>query len=209
MVSQDNRLLPLTPADRSLRESEQANLREYLAGSGGGYGTIAEQAHLRDYLAIVLKRKWLILSLMLVVTSLVAVQMYRLPSIYEAAVTIQIEPKRNILQTKGDMIVTASSDPAYWPTQLKLLENPELARQVVLTLGLHNNPAFLGGQAGTGLVSSIRRIVSRNRAATPAAQEAAVPVVTDTNDYSAGALTPEQLAKLEPYENVLRSNLVV
>ena len=37
-----------------------------------------------DYVRLLWKRKWLILSLMVVVTSLVAIQMYRLPSIYQA-----------------------------------------------------------------------------------------------------------------------------
>src|SRR3712207_7873132 len=55
------------------------------------------------------------------------------------------------------------SDPTYWQTQLRLLENRALARQVILTLDLQNNPAFLGGQAQTSVVDSIRRIFSRDR----------------------------------------------
>src|SRR5918911_4521253 len=143
-MSQDNRLLPLTPAatapiDRPLRDLAQT---QQVTGSY----SLPEPTHLRDYLNIVLKRKWLIISLVTVVTTLVAIQMYRLPSIYEAQTTIQIEQKaKSLLRTK-DLVVNAGTDPAYWNTQLKLLENPRLHRQVILQLGLQNNPAFLGGQ---------------------------------------------------------------
>src|SRR5918912_3902060 len=160
-MSQDSRLLPLTnPAgqiDRPLRELAQN------VPVTGSY-SIPEPTHLRDYLNVVLKRKWLILSLVTVVTTLVAIQMYRLPSIYEAQTTIQIEQKsKSLLRTK-DLVVNAGNDPAYWNTQLKLLEEPSLHRQVILQLGLQNNPTFIGGQARPSLLATLRRALSGNRA---------------------------------------------
>src|ERR1700755_2242467 len=88
-MMQDNRLLPLSSSetlDRPLRD---------LAQPAPLVATVSSQepAHLREYLNVVLKRKWLILSLMVVVTSLVAIQMYRLPSQYEAQTIIEIEEK--------------------------------------------------------------------------------------------------------------------
>ena len=85
-MSQDNRLLPLTPGqnlDRPLRDLIQPD-------KGNNTYSLSEPTHLREYLSVVLKRKWLILSLLVVVTSLVAIQMYRLPTIYRAESTIQI-----------------------------------------------------------------------------------------------------------------------
>lgn len=205
-MMQDNRLLPSSLSsetlDRPLRDLAQPSPVAALAPS-------TEPAHLRDYLAVVLKRKWLILSLIVVVTSLVAIQMYRLPSVYEATTTIQIEQKsKSILQTK-DLTIKGGSDPAYWMTQLKLLENPELARQVILALDLQNNPAFLGGQSRGGFVSTLRRIVSREKAAAaPAPDAGGVPVVSDVS-FNAAALSPEQMQRLEPYEDTLRENLLV
>ena len=142
-MAQDNRLLPLSHGgslDRPLRELTQPER------PNNTYSSV-EPTHLREYLAVVLKRKWLILSLAVVVTSLVAIQMYRLPSVYEAQTTIQIEQKsKNIIKTK-ELVLNASNDPAYWGTQLKLLENPRLARKVILALDLQNNPAFLNNSA--------------------------------------------------------------
>ena len=145
-MSQDNRLLPISPLDHSLDRplSDLTQSKPY--GVAG-----VEATTLRDYLFVVLKRKWLILSLVLAVTSLVTIQMFRSPSIYKGETTIKIEPKpRSVLQTK-DIVINAQSDPNFWGTQLRLLENPTLARQVVLTLDLQNNPAFLGGQSQGGI----------------------------------------------------------
>src|ERR671928_209125 len=94
-MMQDNRLLPLSPEtlDRPLRDLAQPAPVVASAAT-------QEPAHLREYLAVVLKRKWLILSLMVVITSLVAIQMYRLPSQYDAQGTIQIEQKtKSVLST--------------------------------------------------------------------------------------------------------------
>ena len=212
MVSQDNRLLPLSSGERALDRSlsEIAQAKAY----GRAYGASPTDAtHLRDYLFVVLKRKWLILSLVLVVTSLVTIQMYRLPSIYEAATTIQIEQKRNsVLQTGKEIVINTgnTTDPVYWQTQLRLLENPALARQVILTLDLQNNPAFFGGQSQTNIFASLRRIFSRPRkpGASNNSTEGALPVVNEA-EVKGENLLPEELARLEPYEDTLGSNLTV
>jgi len=206
MMSQDNRLLPVSGMDRSLDRplSDLAATKPY----GKPYGASAESAGVRDYLFVVLKRKWLILSLVLVVTSLVTIQAFRAPSIYEGETTIRIEQKApNVLQT-DKIVIQGESDPKFWGTQLKLLENPELARQVALTLDLQNNPSFFGGQAQGGVFTSLRRIFSSPRKTAPAESPEGLKVV-GLSQVSTVALTPEQLAKLEPYEDAIIAGEVV
>jgi capsular exopolysaccharide synthesis family protein len=201
MMSQDNRLLPLTPGTLDRPLSDLAQSKKYYGASP------ADTTHLRDYAAIVLKRKWLILSLVVVVTSLVTIQMYRLPPIYEAETTIQIEPKKtSIVQTK-ELILNTGNDETYWNTQLKLLENPQLARQVILALDLQNNPAFFEGQAKSGFLAGLRRLFFGEKP-TPANVDNMVPVV-ESATVDADQLTPAQLERLEPYEDALRGNLTV
>jgi capsular exopolysaccharide synthesis family protein len=205
---QDNRLLPLTSdttLDRPLRD---------LATPGPvitAASVTQEPAHLREYLAVVLKRKWLILSLMIVVTSLVAIQMYRLPSQYEAQGTIQIEQKaKNVLSTgRGGGIEIRSNDATYWNTQLQKLKTQKLARQVILRLDLQNNPTFLGaGYHGMGIISGLRRIVTREKPQQQQQEAGAVPVISDS-ELSADQISPEQARKLEPFEDALRENLTI
>jgi capsular exopolysaccharide synthesis family protein len=201
MMSQDNRLLPLTPGHLDRPLSDLAQSKKYYGASS------ADTTHLRDYLAVVLKRKWLILSLVVVVTSLVTVQMYRLPPIYEAETMIQIEQKTGLVKTK-ELILNTGNDPTYWNTQLKLLENPQLARQVILALDLQNNPAFLEGQTNSGFFAGIRRLFFGDKPA-PSRVETTKVAVLDSSDVKADQLTPEQLERLEPYEDILRANLTV
>lgn len=207
MVSQDNRLLPLPTGERSLDRP----LSDLIPPKPYGVSA-SEPTHLRDYFFVILKRKWLILTLVLVVTSLVTVQMYRQPSIYEASTMIQIEPKKgSILQSGKEIVINTGNDkdPAYWNTQLKLLENPALARQVVLSLGLDHDPNFFGAPGQTSIMASLRRLFrGEDRAA------AAPPVtnklqVVDQGEVLEGRLSAQDLARLEPYEDALASSLVV
>jgi capsular exopolysaccharide synthesis family protein len=191
--------MPVSAIDRSLDRplSEISQSKPY--------GVSATDPNtLRDYFFVVLKRKWLILTLVLVVTSLVTIQMFRLPSIYEGETTIRIEPRpRSVLQTK-EIVINAQSDPTFWGTQLKLLQNPVLARQVVLTLDLQNNPAFFGGQSQTGVFASLRRVFSGSgRKNTADSQKPAELALVDENQISERTLSPEELAKLEPYEDAI------
>ncbi|HEY7785842.1 MAG TPA: polysaccharide biosynthesis tyrosine autokinase [Pyrinomonadaceae bacterium] len=197
-MSQDNRLMPVSPLDRGLdrRLSDIAQSKPYGVSA-------TEPATIRDYLFVVMKRKWLILSLVLVITSLVTVQMYRQPSIYEGETTIKIEPKpRSVLQTK-EIVINAQADPNFWGTQLRLLTNPALARQVVLTLDLQNNPTFLGGQSQGGIFSSLRRMFSGDKPKAKTAAEPSDLAVVSEEEVAIQSLTPEELTKLEPYEDAI------
>lgn len=209
MMSQDNRLLPLAPTTETLERP----LRDLShAPPVVGSSSAGEPAHLREYVAVVFKRKWLILSLMVVITSLVAIQMYRLPSIYEAKTQIEIAQKgKSILSTSraGDLVIRGGNDANYWNTQIKKLESQKLARQIIIRLDLQNNPAFLGANRGTGLITSLRRIISREKpqAATTAQTEGGVPVLSEVESPSVETLTPEQALNIEPFEDTLRANL--
>ncbi len=208
-MTQDERLLPVRPgrdADTSL--AEIAHGRAY--GKYSRYGNQVAETNVREYLHIVLKRKWLILSLVLVITSLVTIQAYREPSIYQGSSTIRIEAKQgSILQTGGALVVN-QTDPNFWGTQLKLLQSPVLARQVVLTLDLPNNPDFLGGQANGGVFSSVNRLLGRERSKPGKAQGQnadADPVGED--EMQQRQMTAEQLAALEPYEDAIVAGQVI
>ncbi|MCM3871771.1 MAG: polysaccharide biosynthesis tyrosine autokinase [Pyrinomonadaceae bacterium] len=198
MMSPDNRLVPVSaldrPLDRPLADIAQAK----------PYGVSSlEPTTFRDYLFVILKRKWLIISLVLAVTSLVTIQMFRSPSIYAGETTIRIEPRpRSVLQTK-DIVINAQGDPAFWGTQLKLLENPALARQVVLTLDLQHNPNFFGGQTQGGIFASLRRIFSGPKKKPDAATPSTALSVVGESELADRALTPEELSKLEPYEDAI------
>ncbi len=201
MMSQDNRLIPLSPTDRTLDRP----LNDL--GTVKSYGPAAsEPTQLREYLFIVLKRKWLILSLCLVVTSLVAVQMFRQPSIYQAESTIKIEQRKGNILLGKEFVLNSQPDGNFWGTQIKLLQSPALARQVAVTLDLQHNPTFFGGQSQGGIFSSLRRMFTGEKV------KAKVLPATGTSLNIVGAeqikeeLSPEELTALEPYEDMITGN---
>lgn len=199
MMSQDNRLMSMPAVERSLdRPLTDLN-------AARSYGPAASEPNqLRDYLFVVLKRKWLILSLCLVVTSLVAVQMFRQPSVYEAEATIRIEQsKRSVLSTEK-FVLNAQPDANFWGTQVKLLQSPALARQVALSLDLQHNPTFFGSQAQGGIFTALRRMVSGEKPPpkAPAAAPSGLEVIGQ-EQLRDQPLSPEELAALEPYEDAI------
>jgi capsular exopolysaccharide synthesis family protein len=199
MMSQDNRLMPMPAVDRGLDRplSDIGQVRSYGPAA-------SEPNQLRDYLFIVLKRKWLIISLCLVVTSLVAVQMFRQPSIYEAEATIRIEQRtQNVLQTK-EFVLNSQPDANFWGTQIKLLQSPALARQVALSLDLQHNPSFFGSQAQGGIFTALRRMVSGEKkpVTLPAVAPGGLSVIGEAQ-LKDEPLTPEELSALEPYEDAI------
>jgi polysaccharide biosynthesis transport protein len=200
-MSQDNRLMPMPSVERTLDRplSDIGQLRSYGPAA-------SEPSQIRDYLFVVLKRKWLILSLCLVLTSLVAIQMFRQPSIYQAETTIRIQQKiPSVLQTR-DLVVSGQSDPNFWGTQIKLLESPTLARQVALSLDLQNNPNFFGSGSQGGIFAALKRMVSgdekKRTGPSPAIAPKGLSVVGEAQ-MKDDPLSPEELAALEPYEDAI------
>ena len=202
-MTQDERLVPA----RSGRDLD-STLAELTQGKPyGRYGSPPADTNLREYLFVILKRKWLIMSMILVITSLATIQAYREPNIFEAATTIRIEPKGNVL-TSGNLVINSQPDPNFWGTQFKLLQNPELARHVVVRLGLQNNPSFFGSGGGSGVFDSLKRIFSRE-APLPASRSAKPAESISIEELKDKQFTPEELAELEPYEDTIAANLTV
>ena len=196
---QDNRLMSMPAVERGL-DRPLTDLNPVRS-----YGPAASEPNqIRDYLFVILKRKWLILSLCLVVTSLVAVQMFRQPSIFEAEATIRIEQRsKSVLQTR-EFVLNAQPDANFWGTQVKLLQSPALARQVALSLDLQNNQTFFGSQAQGGFFAALRRMVSGEK--TPPRKPAAAPAgieIIGQAQLRDEPLSPEELAALEPYEDAI------
>lgn len=209
-MPEDNRLLPVPQSDKQTLQ-QNGYRPDYRYNNPYGVEAFSEKNYLREYIGIILKRKWIILSIVIIVTFAAALYMYRVPSRYQAETTILIE-KRQIptLRTK-DMVIYNTDDPAYWQTQLRLLENPELMRDVVLKLNLHNNPAFYGEQSGPGILSAFKRMFGGKKQ--EASRESAVPIINDSANVGliteASKLTPEQLQKVDTCAGMVLAGLSV
>ena len=205
MLFKDTPLLPPHPS-----ALEPARLLD-LKHQDGYARTYQRRPELFDYVAIILNRKWLIISLVLVVTTLAALYLAKQPSIYQATTTIRIEQQsNNFLQTK-DVFYTFRS-PEYWNTQIQSLRNPHLMYQVAAMLDLPNNPSFLTAPKESGITAAVRRIIGGGTASTPSSKESTAEAEVKpfpAVEPNADAFTVEQQKQLAPYVAKLTANLTI
>ena len=203
-IEKDERLLPLpNVGDFNLAPNQDAP-----AAYAPFYDddSFAQSRSLREYFLIIYKKLPLILAMTIVVTAVVAFYMYRLETVYEASTTLVIEPRKPKAQQGNNVYINYGEDINYYNTQLRLLRNYDLMRDVVIKLGLYNTPNLFGKNE-KGFVSSLRSMVSGDKANE---NKDALPVLSETaNITDASALTPEQKARVETYASILLGGLSV
>lgn len=108
-----------------------------------------ETIDLRAYLAVLLKRKWSIAAVFLLVVAAVGVWTARQPKIYKASTSVIIDPRApKALNDVNDVIDLGAG--SYWATkefyetEYKVIQSREVAERVVRRLGLDKDPDFLG-----------------------------------------------------------------
>lgn len=102
--------------------------------------------HIREVFRKIRKHKWLILSIVTVVTTLVAIQAYRIKPWYTASSVIEIGKENTLVLKAGDMTLNDDSDPQYLVnvnTKMLTLESPEFYEKVVRELNLDKRTELL------------------------------------------------------------------
>ncbi len=112
--------------------------------------------HLRDYLIILRKHLWLILSFLLTIVTIVTIGVFKMQPVYEATTRLVIERENaNILPfqegTPSDFYIDVEN---YIETQAKILQSETLALQTIKSTHLTNHPEFGGQQNKKASVST-------------------------------------------------------
>src|SRR5215213_7368276 len=188
----------------------------------GGYAAYgdaegAEENHFREYMRAVRKHLWLICGLTLLVTAGSAVYIAQKPDIYTAGARVQVDLETNPMSgsTKAGTVVinSATTDPAYFNTQLQNLTSPGLLRRVVKTLDLEHSQAFLRpavAQNRTVWQNLLRMAGLQKR--TPEKKEGADDNQLPLTGKVAPATAREDLVeakKLDPFVRILQLELKV
>ena len=102
------------------------------------------EPHLYDYLLILRKHQWLILSFMLAVVTIVAIATFRMQPVYIATTRIEMDRENaNILPFQGSDSYDFMMDlENYIETQSKILTSETLALQTIRNSGLTARPEF-------------------------------------------------------------------
>jgi succinoglycan biosynthesis transport protein ExoP len=112
---------------------------------GASAATGGEKHQIAEFIALLKKRWYLIALLVLIVTSAVIIYEAQKPDYFTAVARVQVNNEVNPAAggSQGSSIVlNQGNDPAYFTTQLQILEGSGMLRRVVKTLDLENNPTF-------------------------------------------------------------------
>jgi capsular exopolysaccharide synthesis family protein len=115
-----------------------------------------EVPHLLDYLHVILKRRWVVLSCLLIVFTTVAIGTLKKKPIYEGKVLIEINPEQpSVLNFQEVLQLTSVDIESYRETQYRVLQSRTLAEHVIDGLKLYRYPEFYKGRLLFGLIQIV------------------------------------------------------
>jgi polysaccharide biosynthesis transport protein len=104
------------------------------------YPAEAEGEHLKDYLHILLRRKWIVITFLIAIVTTVTIGTFLKSPLYKSVITIKIDKENpNILAFK-DVVTLDRAEEDYYQTQYKVLKSRNLAKRVIRSLHLNTNP---------------------------------------------------------------------
>jgi succinoglycan biosynthesis transport protein ExoP len=139
---------PLVPRNtdnpHELRPSEPAELLRPV-GSALYNVLPSQESTLREYMRVLIKRKWLVISCIVGIFVVVAIASLRQTPVYEAIGQIVVnKADSNLISFKDSMPVVDYYDPTDLDTEVRVLQSDLLALQVIRQLNLDKRPEFGG-----------------------------------------------------------------
>lgn len=114
--------------------------------------------HLRDYLSVLLRRKWIFITFFVSVVGLVTLVSFLMSPVYKATTTIQIKNENpDIINFSNKQGEKPSED--YYPTQYNIITSRNLAQRVITKLNLGENPHLFDKGLFSSMISSIINII--------------------------------------------------
>ncbi|MGB6066789.1 MAG: polysaccharide biosynthesis tyrosine autokinase [Desulfomonilaceae bacterium] len=109
---------------------------------------------LRDYIGVVIRRKWVALAAFVVIISISIAYTYTATPVYRSVATLEFEQKK----PKQEDRVYGSPDydqyKGYLATQLEILKSRSLAKGLVAKMNLSNSPEFMSSNGRIGRLRS-------------------------------------------------------
>jgi capsular exopolysaccharide synthesis family protein len=185
-------------------------------GYGYGYGEEDERIHLRELWRTIRKHKWLIITIVVIVTSIVTVEAYRAKPAYSATSIIELgkENTTMVKSTAGDVVIQTDDTDLYYPemsikTKMLKLTSEPLLEEVVVGLNLDKNPKFsdVGGKKSYWeALQDLGGRLSGQKQEEPARTVIQSSPVESSPDI---ARNPQESERLAPYVGIIAAGLEV
>jgi capsular exopolysaccharide synthesis family protein len=99
-----------------------------------------EEVHLRDYLEVILRRKWLIINALLLTFVTTLIVTLAQDKQYMATATLEVAPKEQKVTKFEEIAESGIATREFYETQVQLLQGREMARRVAQALDLRRHP---------------------------------------------------------------------
>ena len=150
-----------------------------------------KQIDLREYLRVLIKRRWIIATIFTVLVLTVAIMTFTATPIYQATARIIIEKENPNLMSIQEVMAVDSTGTDYYQTQYKIIESRVVAREVIRKLDLENSPEFFP-EPKDNVVANLKR--SMGQALTGAKDWVVSLLQTGEDPDTAGASAEENLS---------------
>lgn len=161
------------------------------------------EVHLRDYIDVIFRRKWVVIITLLVVFSFVAIHALTETPMYLAKGTIKASPKGMNVAVFKDVDDTYMKSMEYIATQISLLQSERLLTRVIKVMDLNNTPDFSGTidkTAPEGFLARIKNTVTAFKTTITEMIRPQVdmdPVVASNLEYTRQVTLERNLKKLK------------
>jgi exopolysaccharide transport family protein len=111
---------------------------------------LSQESALGEYVRVLMKRKWTVLTCLITIFSIVAIASLKMTPVYEASGSIAInKPDSGLVNFNNSPTFSVDYyDPTEMETEVKILQSDLLALQVIKELALDRRPEF-GGRTST------------------------------------------------------------
>jgi capsular exopolysaccharide synthesis family protein len=202
-----------------VRDTEAITVQDTDGWYGDAYypttSELTEKQKLANILAMLQKHWLMILGITLIGTFAVIVYEAQKPDYYSAEARIQVNNEFNPAaggNASGSIVLNSGGDPAYFTTQLQVLEGAGLLRRVVKVMDLEHNPTFF--RPAKGEEATVWQNVLRmfNLYQPPNGRGSVLPDSTDNKlnlKTDSTADLDSQAEALAPYVSYLKGNLEI
>ena len=164
-----------------------------------------EEIHLRDYLRVVFKRRWLIATVLILVVMTVTIESFRMAPIFRATAQVMIESDNPKVVDIEEVLRVNTTAQDYYQTQYGILKSKALALKVIKFLNLKENPEIGNSKNGFSLGAAFHAMVGWLKNLTSSAQAKPDPELVE--DKENNSLIKSYLKRLS-IEPIRQSRLV-
>jgi succinoglycan biosynthesis transport protein ExoP len=120
-----------------------------------------ERTDIRDYLRVVQKRSWTVITFFGILVGTVTVHTFTATPIYEATTRLIIDKENPNVVSIQEVMVTDASGTDYYQTQYKIIESRTVAREVIRTLHLQEGEEFFP-KPKDDFISNLKRSIQES-----------------------------------------------